>query len=69
MLQSVVSDLVAAVGVRYCLSKEYLTRDLSATCDSTMYAMAALLVVALLANVLIRPVVGSHYVENAPHQG
>ena len=37
--------------------------------DSTMYAMAALLVVALLANVLIRPVVGSHYVENAPHQG
>ena len=37
--------------------------------DSTMYAMAALLVVALLANVLIRPVVGSHYVENAPHKG
>jgi MFS family permease len=37
--------------------------------DSTMYAMAALLVVALVANTLIRPVTGSHYVENAPHKG
>jgi hypothetical protein len=36
--------------------------------NSTMYAMAALLLVALLANALIKPVVGSHYVENAPHQ-
>jgi MFS family permease len=37
--------------------------------NSTMYAMSALLVVALLANALIRPVVRSHYVENAPHTG
>jgi hypothetical protein len=37
--------------------------------DSTMVAMAALLVVALAANSLIRPVTVSHYVENAPHEG